>query len=80
MDAGQLQSALKELPSTITVVHKKVDLADLFAGIGGLLVAAAVGLSLWWNRVRRLPGAPEPATRAPGLLDRVRRVAPSLRM
>jgi Ca-activated chloride channel family protein len=55
VDAGQLQSALKDLPSTITVAHKKVDLADLFAGIGGLLIALAVALSLWWNRVRRVP-------------------------
>jgi Ca-activated chloride channel family protein len=54
-NAGQLQGALSDLPRTITVAHKKVDIADAFAGVGGLLVAAAVGLSLWWNRVRRLP-------------------------
>jgi Ca-activated chloride channel family protein len=52
-----LQSALADLPRTITVTHKRVDVADVFAGIGGLLVAAAIGLSLWWNRVRRLPNA-----------------------
>jgi Ca-activated chloride channel family protein len=57
VDAGELQSALKDLPSTITVAHKKVDIADLFAGIGGLLVALALALSLWWNRVRRMPGS-----------------------
>jgi Ca-activated chloride channel family protein len=60
VDAGQLQSALKKLPSTITVAHKHVDVADTFAGIGGLLIALAVGLSLWWNRVRRVPGSVTP--------------------
>jgi Ca-activated chloride channel homolog len=54
-DAGQLQSALGDLPKAITVTHKDRDLAAFFAGIGGLLVAAAVGLSLWWNRVRTVP-------------------------
>ena len=54
-NADQLQKALADLPRTITVTHKKVDIADVFAGLGGLLVAAAIGLSLWWNRVRSLP-------------------------
>jgi Ca-activated chloride channel family protein len=52
-DAGQLNSALKNLPSTITVARKHVDLADTFAWIGGLLAVLAIALSLWWNRVRR---------------------------
>jgi Ca-activated chloride channel family protein len=51
-DADQLRGALADLPRTITVSHKHVDVADTFAAIGGLLVAAAIGLSLWWNRVR----------------------------
>ena len=50
--ADQLQEALGDLPSHVTVVKKRVDIASWFAGAGGLLVAAAVGLSLWWNRVR----------------------------
>ena len=50
--ADQLQEALGDLPSQITVVRKHVDIASWFAGAGGLLVAVAVGLSLWWNRVR----------------------------
>jgi Ca-activated chloride channel family protein len=57
-NADQLQKALGDLPRSITVTHKKVDIADEFAGLGGVLVTAAVGLSLWWNRVRRVPGAP----------------------
>jgi Ca-activated chloride channel homolog len=50
--ADQLQGALGDLPSQLTVVRKHVDVASWFAGAGGLLVAVAVGLSLWWNRVR----------------------------
>ena len=50
--ADQLQEALGDLPSQLTVVKKHVDIASWFAGAGGLLVAVAVGLSLWWNRVR----------------------------
>jgi Ca-activated chloride channel homolog len=50
--ADQLQGALGDLPSQVTVVMKHVDIASWFAGAGGLLVAVAVGLSLWWNRVR----------------------------
>ena len=37
MDAGALDSALKHLPSTITIARKHIDVADRFAGIGGLL-------------------------------------------
>jgi hypothetical protein len=56
-DAGQLQTALKDLPSTITVAHKRVDIAHTFAGIGGLLVRAG-------NRVVAVvePGPPGPAS------------------
>jgi Ca-activated chloride channel homolog len=50
--ADQLQGALSDLPSQVTVVRKHIDIASWFAGAGGLLVAVAVGLSLWWNRVR----------------------------
>ncbi len=52
VNAGELQGALKVLPSSVTVAHKHEDVADRFAGLGGLLVVLAIGLSLWWNRVR----------------------------
>ncbi|CAN5334898.1 VWA domain-containing protein [soil metagenome] len=52
-NAGQLRDALNNLPATYSVVHEDLDLAAWFAGAGGLLVAAAVGLSLWWGRLRR---------------------------
>ena len=54
-DASQLSSALSRLPAAITVVTRHVDIAAGFAAGGGLLIAVAVALSLWWNRVRR-PG------------------------
>ena len=53
-DAAQLQGALADLPKAITVTHEHRDLAAWFAALGGLLVAAAVALSLWWNRVRHV--------------------------
>jgi Ca-activated chloride channel homolog len=56
-NAVQLQDALDDLPSQVVVARKHVDIASWFAGAGGLLVALAIGLSLWWNRVR----APRPA-------------------
>jgi Ca-activated chloride channel family protein len=52
-NADQLQDALGDLPSHVTVARKHVDIASWFAGAGGLLVAVAVGLSLWWNRLRK---------------------------
>ena len=49
-DSSQLNSALAKLPAAFTIVHKQVDIAPLFAALGGLLIAVAVVLSLWWNR------------------------------
>jgi Ca-activated chloride channel family protein len=51
--ADQLKSALDALPSRFSLVKQNVDLASWFAAGGGLLVAVAVGLSLWLGRVRR---------------------------
>ncbi|MEU8205959.1 VWA domain-containing protein [Streptosporangium sp. NPDC049046] len=51
-NADQLQSALDALPGTFTVIRQQVDTAAAFATGGGLLVAAALALSLWWNRPR----------------------------
>lgn len=56
-NADQLQTALADLPRAITLTHEHRDIASWFSGVGGLLVAIAIGLSLWWNRVRRVPGA-----------------------
>ncbi|MGH3270180.1 MAG: VWA domain-containing protein [Trebonia sp.] len=54
-DAGQLATALAKLPAAFTIVRKHIDLASWFAAAGGLLIAAAVALPLWWNRTRRTP-------------------------
>jgi Ca-activated chloride channel family protein len=54
-DADQLSKALAQLPAAFTIVRKHVDIAPWFAAGGGLLIAAAVALSLWWNRSRRGP-------------------------
>ena len=54
-DADQLSKALAKLPAAFTIVRKHVDLAPWFAAGGGLLIAAAVALSLWWNRTQRMP-------------------------
>jgi len=64
-DAGQLSSALNHLPAAFTIVHKHLDLASWFAGAGGLLIAAAVALSLWWNRIRRARPGIGPARPTP---------------
>jgi Ca-activated chloride channel family protein len=49
-DAGQLATALARLPAAFTIVRKHIDIASWFAAGGGLLIAAALALSLWWNR------------------------------
>ena len=54
-DASQLSSALAKLPAAFTIVHKHVDIAAAFAALGGLLIAVAVALSLWWNRAVSRP-------------------------
>jgi Ca-activated chloride channel family protein len=51
-DANQLSSALNRLPDAFTIVFRHIDIASWFAGAGGLLVALAVLLSLWWNRLK----------------------------
>jgi len=61
-DASQLSRALAHLPAAVTIVRKHEDLAAWFAAAGGLLVAAAVALSLWWNRTRRRPDPVSPVT------------------
>jgi Ca-activated chloride channel family protein len=54
-DADQLSTALAKLPAAFTIVRKHIDIASWFAAGGGLLTAAALALSLWWNRLRRPP-------------------------
>jgi Ca-activated chloride channel family protein len=51
-NADQLQSALDALPGSFTVIRQRVDTASAFAAGGGILITAALALSLWWNRPR----------------------------
>ncbi|MBT2234905.1 VWA domain-containing protein [Nonomuraea sp. NEAU-A123] len=51
-NADQLQSALDALPGSFTVIRQRVDTAAAFAAGGGILIVAALSLSLWWNRPR----------------------------
>src|SRR5579862_3031506 len=48
-NADELKAALGNLSGTFTTIRKHLDLAGWFAGFGGLLIAVALGLSLWWN-------------------------------
>ncbi len=57
-DASQLSRALAKLPAAFTVVRERVDIAAGFATLGGLLIAVAVALSLWRDRLRRVIAAP----------------------
>jgi Ca-activated chloride channel family protein len=57
-DASELNSALSKLPGALTIIRKHEDLGSWFAAGGGLLVAAAMALSLWWNRTRRVTVPP----------------------
>jgi Ca-activated chloride channel family protein len=49
-DASQLRDVFSKLPSQIQLQHQDHEISVLFAIIGGLLAALAVGLSLLWNR------------------------------
>lgn len=52
-NVGELQRAFRNLPARITVIRQYRDIASVFAGAGGLLIAAAVALSLWWSQPAR---------------------------
>ncbi|MDH2430461.1 VWA domain-containing protein [Sphaerisporangium sp. TRM90804] len=51
-NADQLQTALDALPSTFTVIQRRIDTAPAFAAAGALLIVTALSLTLWWNRPR----------------------------
>jgi Ca-activated chloride channel homolog len=52
-NADQLKAALGHLSGTFTIIREHLDIAAWFAGVGGLFIAAALALSLWWNRTRQ---------------------------
>lgn len=49
-DARQLVQIFRDLPTEIALQDEEVELSAAFAALGALLAAAAVGLSLAWNR------------------------------
>jgi Ca-activated chloride channel family protein len=57
-NSDQLKAALGNLSGTFTIIREHRDIASWFAGFGGLLIAAALALSLWWNRTRQPSGRP----------------------
>jgi Ca-activated chloride channel family protein len=57
-NANQLKAALGNLSGTFTIIREHRDIAAWFAALGGLLIAAALALSLWWNRSRQPSGRP----------------------
>src|SRR5215469_12886819 len=65
-NANQLKAALGNLSGTFTIIREHLDLAAWFAGFGGLFIAAALALSLWWNRTRLPSGRPTGQKASPG--------------
>jgi Ca-activated chloride channel family protein len=57
-NSDQLKAALGNLSGTFTIIREHRDIAAWFAGFGGLFIAAALALSLWWNRTRQPSGRP----------------------
>ena len=57
-NADQLKAALGNLSGTFTIIREHRDIAAWFAAFGGLFIAAALALSLWWNRARQPSGRP----------------------
>jgi Ca-activated chloride channel family protein len=57
-NADQLKAALGNLSGTFTIIREHRDIAAWFAALGGLFIAAALVLSLWWNRARQPSGRP----------------------
>jgi Ca-activated chloride channel family protein len=55
-NADQLKAALGNLSGTFTTIREHLDVAAWFAGFGGLFIAAALALSMWWNRTRQPSG------------------------
>jgi len=63
-DAERLGKVLTDLPSNITLQDRDVEITVWFTLAGALLVMAALGLSLWWNRPRGGYDPPKAPSRA----------------
>jgi Ca-activated chloride channel homolog len=49
-DAKALSDVLLDLPSSIVLQHRKMEITVWFALAGAVLVLAGLGLTQWWNR------------------------------
>jgi Ca-activated chloride channel family protein len=49
-DADQLKGVFQNLPKDVVLQHEQHEISVIFAAIGALLAALAIGLSLLWNR------------------------------
>ena len=49
-DANQLKGVFARLPSQIELQTEDREISVVFASVGAVLVIAAIGLSLLWNR------------------------------
>jgi Ca-activated chloride channel homolog len=52
-DAKELSDVLRDLPSDVTLQHKKSEITVWFVLAGAVLVLVAVGLAQWWARPRQ---------------------------
>jgi Ca-activated chloride channel family protein len=57
-NAEALSGVLLDLPNSIVLERRDVEISVWFALAGALLVLAAVGLAQWWNRSTPLPAPP----------------------
>ena len=62
-DAATLSGVLLDLPDSVALQHKKVEITVWFALAGAMLVLVAVGLSQWWNRTSFFPNPPPRSAR-----------------
>ncbi|HCU51841.1 MAG TPA: hypothetical protein DGG94_18915, partial [Micromonosporaceae bacterium] len=54
-DAKQLDKVLADLPSKFDLQRQDIEITAWFVLPATLLIFAALGLSLWWNRSLSLP-------------------------
>ena len=47
--ANELQDVFQKLPTYLIVKHDVYEISAVFAAVGALLAALAIGLSLMWN-------------------------------
>jgi hypothetical protein len=70
-NSAALTDVLLDLPSSISLQRKDLEVTVWFALAGAVLVLVATGLTHWWSRTRPFPTPPvkgplSPAARGPG--------------